>query len=528
MEACNQFRREANHAVAIAPFYRILKFDTRSNAELAYNDLKNKSGRVDWLAVIAVMILTSNQKYISKVTFLFSLCDFNGDGRVNAAELNIGMRYLCSGVQRCFENSKLPSPSEMERSTTAAFKKIDTDNTKFISIEEIVTFAYNSKSLRLLLSPFSAAADARIFENAVIFSDTHDSQKKRQSVLLDSQEKKMIADLTLTPGSATERHTTLRERRRAHKRKNRVTPWKENAFLTQPVAWMIYSFFFELRDTETNTLPIEAVLDIAKNHVALESLFEKAMRNAGEQIDLVREAEEHSASPMGKKGSPGGPIPAELLQTRFQVQRRVQDPAFLSRIDDMGEDDLSLRGLLCALASDASEAEIEDGMRWCSKFRANHILTELLKHDKSDMVDPQYFAKREATAAPELDLHADDLEILFGLLDSDGDGQIDVKNLVEMGGLSSDDAHKLVQLWDRGRDGALSRSDVLAIIHQMHAVVRQSMKAMFAQTRSLHSPDFRPDSQLSVRSPSPFGDNRTDSRYSVRSPSPFGVQRDAR
>jgi len=166
-------------------FMKGLDIKERHDGDVMFNVLKNKSDKVEWLAVLAAMILMSNQKYISKVTFLFSLCDFDGSGTINCAELCIGMRYLFLGISRFFKNAMLPPRADVENAAIAAFGKMDADHSSSVTISEVVSFSYMSKNMRMLLSPFPATDD-RIFEELIQF----DRRKASQRGLAEDQLRK--------------------------------------------------------------------------------------------------------------------------------------------------------------------------------------------------------------------------------------------------------------------------------------------------------------------------------------------------
>jgi len=450
-EACVKFRSDSALAVNMASFMRVLGFKERHNADAAFSVVKNSRNNVEWLSVVAVMILMSDQKYISKVTFLFSLCDFNSSGKVNCAELCIGMRYLLLGISHFFKNATVPPRDEVERSTVAVFAKIDADKSNFILIEEIVSFAYGSKDLRVLLSPFPAD-DPRIFEELVLFTESDKQQSREALNRLGSQEQKMIHELRLTPDAATKLTSKASEQRK-QVRKARARPWQENKFVTKPYAWLLYKLFAELKDS-SHTIPSKVLLDTVSNLDRLRALMQKFADDPDEAMSKFADS---------------------TLAVR--VTKHLTDKQCILRLEDHAGDAVSLRALFCLCCPSVQESEIEAGMQWCRTYRAHDILNALLKCKSSPLVDASFDEKKEDVA---IDVDEEDIEALFEAIDMDHDGQLSVENLCEGGNLRPEEARRLVELWDRDRTGELSKGEILAIVHHVHSSVRQRMKALFA------------------------------------------------
>lgn len=54
------------------------------------------------------------EEFISRVTFMFSVCDFNSNGSIKRSELFIGLRSLFKGLSRFFPKCKAPTAEELE------------------------------------------------------------------------------------------------------------------------------------------------------------------------------------------------------------------------------------------------------------------------------------------------------------------------------------------------------------------------------------------------------------------------------
>jgi Ca2+-binding EF-hand superfamily protein len=462
-EACIQFRSD-KLAVNLSSFMRILRITNRPDGDAAYNALKNSKDRVEWFSAIAVMVLMSDQKYISKVTFLFSLCDFNSSREVNCAELCIGMRYLMMGISRFFKNATIPPRGEVEQSTVAVFSKIDADNTSFISIEEMVSFAYMSKDLRVLLSAFPAN-DQRIFEELISFYGTNSSQARQCSNMVEAQEQKMIRELRLTPDAKD----VKQQSQRTVKRKCRDRPWETNQVITKPYAWLIYHFFIELKD-RTYTIPSQTLSDYARDFERTRGLLTRLAEKGGPSL-----------SANGSVSGHGSGQSLTLLAAR--IAQHLTDSAFLSRLELTGGDAVSVRALLCLCCNGVKEAEIDDGMRWCQTYRANDVLTELLKCKTGPMSNPADSSVDAPREIEDIDVDASDIDALFEALDTDGGGRLSLAELCQSGEVRPDEARRFVNLFDRDRSGDLSKAELLHIVHEVHSEVRQTMKAIFATTK---------------------------------------------
>merc|ERR1711971_560491 len=165
-----------------------------------------------------------------------------------------------------------------------------------------------------------------------------------------------------------------------------------------------------------------------------------------------------------------------------KLQNHLTTRQFLALLEEHRGEGVTLRALFCWCCPSVREAEIEDGMRWCKAYRAHDVLEELLKYQSSPMVDPRF----HHNSKPEdmnLEVDEDDIDALFEALDMDGDGDLSMAELCRGGKLELEEGRRLIELWDRDKTGNLSKADVTAIVFQMHSSVRQTMKAVFADSR---------------------------------------------
>lgn len=459
--ACLQFRSSPALAIDIGLFMRGLGYTQRKDAEPAFDLLKNNKNKVEWYGVIAAMILMSNQKYISKVTFLFSLTDFNGSGTVNCAELCIGMRYLFLGISRFFQNATVPPRSDVEKAAVDVFAKIDIDNSYAITIDEVVTYAYMAKGLRLLLSPFPAT-DTRLFEDLIIFNRSEQQQTRQTDTILDKQENRLVDDNRMTSTAKTRKRASI-QTRRCQQREERSTAWKENSLVTKAFSWLIYKISVHLQNASTHTVSSQALLDLVSEHETVRQLVHKL-------------SEKKDAS-MNRLQCEGDLKDISLVANR--AVKALTEREFVTRLQDHAGDAISLRALFCLTCPLAKEAEIQDGVGWCKKYRVYDALEELLRQKVSTLSDPNFDQQKDGV---EMNIFEKDVDELFEVLDTNHDGRISIDNLIGEGNLSATQAQQLVTLWDKDRSGELSRGDLLATVQHVTPQVAHSLKGLFSQS----------------------------------------------
>merc|ERR1740123_1500218 len=148
------------------------------------------------------MVVTSNQQYISKASFLFSLFDLNSGGTVNRAEFFIAMRMLVVGTANFFVGAQAMDPQSLERLTDEVFNRIDDDQSGSIGLGEALAFAYRSKALMRLLLPFPPV-DTRIFENLVIFGDQSTLMQTAVDRATEHETKTVVKKLSMVQTAGT-------------------------------------------------------------------------------------------------------------------------------------------------------------------------------------------------------------------------------------------------------------------------------------------------------------------------------------
>jgi len=138
-----------------------------------------------------------------------------------------------------------------------------------------------------------------------------------------------------------------------------------------------------------------------------------------------------------------------------------------TRLEDLletGTTKLSLRALCCVVWPHIKEADIETCMGWCRAYQAQSTLQEVLR----------------AIREEDVELDVEDIDELFEAIDSNGDGQLSLDELSNMGHLDISTARRLVDRLDSDANGSLSKAEVKSLIHQLDIAFKEQFKAAFA------------------------------------------------
>lgn len=442
-----RFKTTGSLTINLANFWRILKFESREEAEQAWNCLEHKPGaeRIDFLSVVGPMVVMSDQRFISRMSFLFSVYDFNGSGSVNKAEFFIAVRTIFRGLSRFLNGAVSPSNSELERLSLEIFDKIDEDRTDLLELGEVLSFAYRAKGVRMLLSPFTSE-DERLFEDQIFFATSSQGLTRIAEKVEDEMAKKVKAKLRTSPGAAD-------SGRRGHKglRKRKPRAWHQNSTVSKAHAFVLWKIFNSLAN-ESKVIPLDR---FRKWHADKANLGKKILALSGAQGGPSRKQldEEEIDDGQASKVSMyfGSQMAEEEFSGRFEEDLELRHG-------------ISLRALMCLVLPFVAEAEVEVCMKLCNTFTAKEVLGEICEGGSSlDHVD------------------LEDIDALFECIDADGDGQLSLVELCEMGGLSKEQARGIMDKWDRDRSGKLDPGETKAIIFQMHNVLRSQFKGAFAK-----------------------------------------------
>lgn len=448
VEAMNQFRGQSSLAVRFATFWRVLNFRDKNEALKVWRALHLKDdSTVDFMSVILPMVATSGQEYISRVTFLFSVCDFNGSGTINRSEFYIGMRSMFKGLSRLYPSFAMPSNHDLEQVTDGVFRKIDVDRSGELELEEVITFGYRNKDLRMLMLPFPVS-DPRVFEELVNFMGTSSSQTQARGSQMSKADTAFTAKLALTPD---------RRSSKAFVPKRPPRPWKEPAVVSKPIAFMLWSVFDCL--AVDKTIPREELRAFLENRARMTEVLERSYD------ELL---EEHSVNVEGER----------KLKLIEGMRGYLTKPRILDSLEHKRDGELiSLRGLASLCWPSVPEKDITACVKWGRQFQAYHALRELTKTQQSALTNPDY---DPAMHSKDLDINADDVEALFEVLDHDSNGKMTIQELTADGHISLPQADKLMALWDRDRNKELTKGEIKSIIWGMNQVLRRQMKGLFA------------------------------------------------
>jgi len=428
-----RFRAQEGLAVRLAMFSRIMGLEP-NEAQEVWNVLGLKpEGTVDVLSIAIPMIAMSRQEFISRVTFLFSVCDFNSDGSVRRSELVIGLRSLFKGLARFFPTLRPPMPQELEAAVDEVIRASDTNKSGELELDEILTVGYRCMGLRALLAPFPVQDD-RVFESLIAFAGARERLGSKRAA---KAEGKMRRDLMLCPEPFSPARSSWRRR-----------PWTEPRVVSRPRSFLLWAVFADM--ATQRTMPAKALADWLTDRVQVRATLEKA-RDQLDSKDMVLDA---------KVGL------VESMLTAFLAK------GFAERLEACGaEERLSFRALAAMLWPNVPDRDVAACLKWARQFQAFHMVRELTK--KGDRADSQ-----------ELDVTRDDVDALFEVLDVDGDGKLTAAELQRVAGVDEEMVGKLMEMWDRDGDEELTKGEIMSIIWGMSQVVRQSMHGLFAASAS--------------------------------------------
>jgi len=403
------------------------------------------------------MVVMSNQSYISKVSFLFSLADWNGSGAIDRPEFSIGAQSLFKGLARFSPTNASLSGVDWERAASAAFDKIDVNRSGVVELEEMLSFASRSRALRELVAPFPGQ-DQKDVEGLVQFAGSNAQQERRLSQKLDLHARGLRRPISVTPEPtcvAGAPATWL-----ARKGKERERPWMVSAAVTKPRVYVMWWLFNQLK--KGSQVHCGDLFDLIVRPI----LFEDRLKQGASE--LRPKAIIHEVDTMTE------------LKVVLYLKAHLCTSASMQRLKEQAvEDCLSLRALLSSLWYNVPERVLAQGLTWCREFQALAALKELLKQLQGADVDPFHDPDKKAVV---LNLTDDDVQALFDVVDQDGSGTLSIMELVNFGNLSGAEVKHLEKVWDKDRNGELSQAELLASIHgmSMSRAVRGSIKGIFA------------------------------------------------
>jgi Ca2+-binding EF-hand superfamily protein len=481
LEAVQRFCVQPSLAVTLSAFGEVLRMQTVEEERLAFNRLKSKNDRVDMLSVFAAMVATSNQRFISRMSCLFSLFDLDSSGTINRAEFFIGVRALFHGLSLFFESALVPSRREMEDLTGDVFDRIDADNSKFITIGELLNFAYRSGELKATLEPFPAT-DERIFEQLVVFSRSSDEFRSAASLHVSN----ILDKLHLSPsGSLIEgfcgtRHSKYGPHALRKDKKpqfaGRAGPSKPPREFSKAHCWFVYRFFVQLAGGGMqNTLPTQTLQSTLGDENAVDECISQVYLLAAEVI-IPMDSKEEDHPGFNKRWSIKGDT-QELGRLAAHLKRYFHDRNVVAKLDAFGEGSVTLRAFFCVIFHSLSEGDIETCLRWCQAFRAHDVLKEYMAIGNTS------------------NLSVEDVRTIFQAIDTDCNGMITLAELIEGGELEEDQARALMQRLDEDSNGTISLDELQGILRSIDTSLRCEFQDAFHRHNSCTLPDFLETSQ---------------------------------
>mmetsp|Transcript_9406 Transcript_9406/g.22606 ORF Transcript_9406/g.22606 Transcript_9406/m.22606 type:complete len:582 (+) Transcript_9406:40-1785(+) len=483
------FRAAGGHAVNCRQLGQILRISnyglTKDMFDALISPDHSERGLVDFWSVMGPMVVMSGQHYISRMTFLFSIFDMDGDGCLNASEVILAVRSVFYGLARFFPKASLPDSRRVDQLAQEMFQRFDTDCSGYVSIGEFVNYAYRSEGLLRLCEPFPTH-DKHIFEEPVHF-------------LGSSSASKAVGRTTTEPGPGTRRELRLApggspssSATQARPQRQYGKPWQRAANrdgLTKAHAWIAWITFrlFASKENPKIIHTTELLQLVSKGRVKVFPMINAAVEDSKLMaLNFTDDPDELAAARLVMNVSQG--LLAVDLPDRLQKS--------IGRLDETGqiaEGQISLRNFLCLLWPKASDAAVECCTRWCRSFHAHQVLTSLLRQKRASMRQSRLFrgsiedpmgmtaSGRKPVAGFE-SLEREDLQALFEALDVDGNGKLSARELCTRGGLSAREAQRLLRVWDQDADGELTMKELSSVVQAVDSSLKQQVKGLFAAT----------------------------------------------
>mmetsp|Transcript_3014 Transcript_3014/g.7312 ORF Transcript_3014/g.7312 Transcript_3014/m.7312 type:complete len:507 (+) Transcript_3014:214-1734(+) len=460
MAAMNRFRSQSAIAVRQAGLVSLLALNGVDECERIWQKLGiPHEGSVDFLSIIMPMVVISEMHYISKVTFLFSICDFNAAGTIKRSEFFIGLRAIVKGLQRFFDSCGKISAEMMEAATSEIFKKIDVDHSGVLELEEIVTFGYRSRGLRTMLCPFPSG-DVRQYEELTYFGGTNRKRELERASQLERAERHLQNKLKITPdpGGCGRRPKGISATRKDK-------PWREPTIITKPRSYIAFSVYMQ----------------VAENGSVSAGNLRKHIGNRKNLLAALEQAYDHLQEQPWAGKTDGE------LRTRTCSNMSTYLETAVAELQPLSEDEqVSMHRFLCLMWPRVSDKEVYTGFTFCRQFQAMATLEELLRASESALTNSEYEPGKHG---PDLDVDQDDIQALFEALDVNKDGKLSVEELTAEGAISAEEAEKLLRLWDRDFTGQLNKGEILNIVYGINQVVQRQLKNAFAMSiHGTHNP----------------------------------------
>lgn len=457
-------------------FGEVMNIPSRELSEAAWQALGPKKGKVDSFSLFSAMVAVSNQSFISRVTFLFSIFDLDGNGEINRSEFFLALRSLFVGLCLFFENSVMPSELELEAVTKQVFDQIDYDHSGAIRIGELLAFAYRSPELQVLLdcSP-EETTDNRVCEDGIPFLE---EAVGSSSLLLDEP---IVGKETVrrnngfgpkscsqSPGRRNSDGSTVTPRGFLRKPNGKVVhrPWRPPEGLTKSQAWLLWRCYDMIgHHGQVQGSDLQVVLhDPQRVRGIIADAYDSAHKVNSSGVGTLS-----SAIITGNKDAAHEASSLSIMLHRHLVEK---DSKFcLKQLASSAS--VSLRGFLCVMLPYFSPADIEFCINWCRSFAALDLVHTILADDSD----------REQHNLQEFG-------ILLQVLDlgQTGDGQeLSEDVLTRNGVLTSEQAKRFMSFFDKEANGQMNIQHARQSLLHMDTGLQIEFKSAFSARKSLRS-----------------------------------------
>lgn len=99
--------------------------------------------------LIAISITSTNHNMRKKLEWIFELYDIDGNGQIDRDEF----RTIVLSIYQILDTQKKSSSSDREKHIDDLFSKIDTDKSKYITLDEFIDACSRDQQLLELLAP---------------------------------------------------------------------------------------------------------------------------------------------------------------------------------------------------------------------------------------------------------------------------------------------------------------------------------------------------------------------------------------
>lgn len=420
-----QFLAMESFTLNLHEFWKIFDFPSRRDAEAAFKFFNPRQGRVDFMTIMCPMIILSDMSRISKVSFLFSMVDFDGSGLVSHPEFCILLEGLVKGLAKFFKEMKPVKVVQIEQCAKVVFQELDKDNSKYIDIHEMTAFAYRSREINMLMTPFHGK-DKRLFEDAIPFRALKDGQIKKWV----EQKQSKFEDTCSARAPKIKVDGEPARRRNARSGLKNKRPWRKPTSVTPAAARILWLVFSSLDDDNDNVVGLDVI--------------QEALEWGGKIHEWRRHyrvEDDNDPDDLHFEGKSN--------MDAVHLFNRLNSPEFLERVQE-AKDSVSLQGFTVMTWPRINASEVRCVIAWMQKFKAEQVLTDIFKSVQ--------------TGVTEEDLTTDDIKYLFQCMDVNKDGVLSVQEMIADEVLSEQEAQKVIYALDYNNNGKLTLQETMQVV----------------------------------------------------------------